>query len=126
VVDALAAKTLPSIQRSVKWGKAYYGVGDINGTALEPVPAATPAGMGKSTRGVELESLDEIDEHQITAWMNQVTSVPGVGGKIDNSWRLSSCQRTLSQRRPSFSAFGRKVLRPNDSFLSTSCGRCKG
>ncbi len=27
-VDALAAKTLPSLQRSVKWGMSYYGVGD--------------------------------------------------------------------------------------------------
>lgn len=27
-VDALAAETLPDIQRAVKWGMAYYGVGD--------------------------------------------------------------------------------------------------
>ena len=27
-VDALAAKTLPGLQRSVKWGMAWYGVGD--------------------------------------------------------------------------------------------------
>ena len=27
-VDALAAKTLPALQRSVKWGMAFYGVGD--------------------------------------------------------------------------------------------------
>src|SRR6476646_1099810 len=27
-VDALAAKTLPKLQRSVKWGIAWYGVGD--------------------------------------------------------------------------------------------------
>ncbi|POH57873.1 DUF1801 domain-containing protein [Arthrobacter glacialis] len=97
-VDALAAKTLPDLQRSVKWGMSYYGVGDgwcfccggfaghvkvmfVNGAALEPVPPVTPVGMGKSTRGVELESLIEIDEHQIAAWMQQVTSVPGVGGK---------------------------------------------
>ena len=97
-VDALAAKTLPNLQRSVKWGMAYYGVGDgwcfssggfeghvklmfINGAALEPVPPVTPVGMGKSTRGVELESVDDLDEHQIGAWMIQVASVPGVGGK---------------------------------------------
>jgi hypothetical protein len=97
-VDALAAKTLPDLQRSVKWGMSYYGVGDgwcfscggfagnvklmfINGAALDPVPPVTPVGMGKSTRGVELESLDDIDEPQIAAWMKQVASVPGVGGK---------------------------------------------
>lgn len=27
-VDALAAKTLPDLKRSIKWGMAYYGVGD--------------------------------------------------------------------------------------------------
>ena len=97
-VDALAAKTLPGLRRSVKWGMAYYGVGDgwcfscggfaghvklmfINGGALEPVPPVTPVGMGKSTRGVELESIEDIDERQIAAWMKQVASVPGVGGK---------------------------------------------
>jgi len=97
-VDALAAKTLPDLQRSVKWGMAYYGVGDgwcfscggfaghvklmfINGTALDPVPPVTPVGMGRSTRGVELKSLGDLDEPQVAAWMMQVTSVPGVGGK---------------------------------------------
>ena len=97
-VDALAARTLPGLQRSVKWGMSYYGVGDgwcfccggfaghvklmfVNGTALEPVPPAMPVGMGKSTRGVELESADDLDERQIAAWMKQVAAVPGVGGK---------------------------------------------
>ena len=97
-VDALAAKTLPDLRRSVKWGMSYYGVGDgwcfccggfaghvkvmfINGAALEPVPPVTPVGMGKSTRGVELGSVDDLDARQIAAWMTQVASVPGVGGK---------------------------------------------
>lgn len=96
-IDALAAQTLPGLQRSVKWGMAYYGVGDgwcfscggfaghvklmfINGTALHPVPPVTPVGMGKSTRGVELESVGEINEALIAEWMKQVASVPGVGG----------------------------------------------
>jgi hypothetical protein len=53
----------------------------VNGTALYPGLPVTPVGMGKSTRGVELESIDDIDERQIAAWMKQVASVPGVGGK---------------------------------------------
>jgi hypothetical protein len=28
-VDALAARTLPNLQRSVQWGMAYYGVGHV-------------------------------------------------------------------------------------------------
>ena len=97
-VDALAAKTLPDLQRSVKWGMAYYGVGDgwcfscggfaghvklmfINGGDLTPVPPVTPVGMGKATRGLELAELSDLDEAQVADWMRQVTSVPGVGGK---------------------------------------------
>lgn len=97
-VDALAARTLPALKRSVKWGMAWYGVGDgwcfccggfaghvkvmfINGAALEPVPPVTPVGMGKSTRGVELASADDLDARQVASWMKQVAAVPGVGGK---------------------------------------------
>jgi hypothetical protein len=97
-VDALAARTLRGLQRSVKWGMSYYGVGDgwcfccggfeghvklmfVNGATLVPVPPVTPVAMGKSTRGVELISVDDLDEHQIAAWMRQITAVPGVGRK---------------------------------------------
>ena len=95
-IDALAVRTLPGLQRSVKWGMSYYGVGDgwcfscggftdhvkvmfVNGAALDPVPPVTPVAMGKATRGVELRSVAEIDERQIAAWMTQVAAVPGVG-----------------------------------------------
>jgi hypothetical protein len=37
--------------------------------------------MGKSTRGVELESLDDLDERQVAAWMKQAAAAPGVGRK---------------------------------------------
>ena len=97
-IDALAAKTLPGLQRSVKWGMSYYGVGDgwcfccggfvghvklmfMNGTTLEPVPPVTPVAMGKSTRGLEIESEGDIDKRQIATWMKQVAATPGVGGK---------------------------------------------
>jgi hypothetical protein len=98
-IDALAAETLPNLQRSVKWGMAYYGVGDgwcfscggfaghvklmfINGaTLLDPVPPVTPIGMGKATRGVEPATLEDLDQGQAAIWMKQVTAAPGVGGK---------------------------------------------
>jgi hypothetical protein len=53
----------------------------VNGTALTPVPPVTPVAMGKSTRGVELKAVDDVDERQFAAWMKQVAAVPGVGGK---------------------------------------------
>ena len=97
-IDALAAKTLPGLQRAVKWGMAYYGVDGgwcftsgafvghvklmfIRGTEIEPEPPVTPIGMGKQTRGVELASVDELDEHQIASWMEHAAAVPFAGGK---------------------------------------------
>jgi hypothetical protein len=95
-VDALAAKSLPGLQRSVKWGMAWYGVGDGwcfscggfaghvkltfgRGTALTPVPPVTPIGMGKDSRGVDLESVDALDEGQLASWMKQAAAIPGFG-----------------------------------------------
>jgi hypothetical protein len=97
-VDALAAETLPGLLRSVKWGMAWYGVGDGwcfacggfaghvkvtfgRGTSLTPVPPAKPIGMGRDSRGVELGSVDDIDERQLASWMKQATDMPGFGGK---------------------------------------------
>ena len=95
-VDALAAETLPGLQRSVKWGIAWYGVGDGwcfacggfaghvkvafgRGTSLTPVPPETPIGMGKDTRAVNIESVDDIDEPQLASWMTQAAAIPGFG-----------------------------------------------
>jgi hypothetical protein len=95
-VDALAARTLPNLQRSVKWGMAWYGVGDGwcfscggfaghvkltfgRGTSLTPEPPVTPTGMGKASRGVELASLDDLDEAQVASWMSQAAALPGFG-----------------------------------------------
>jgi hypothetical protein len=95
-VDALAAATLPGLQRSIKWGMSWYGVGDGwcfacggfeghvklafgRGTSLQPEPPVTPIGMGKATRGIDLESVDDIDERQIASWMQQAAALPGFG-----------------------------------------------
>ena len=97
-VDALAAKTLPGLKRSVKWGIAWYGIGDGwcfccggfaghvkltfgRGTSLKPVPPVAPIGMGKDSRGVDLESVDDLDERQAASWMKQATAIPGFGKK---------------------------------------------
>ena len=97
-IDALAAETLPDLHRSVKWGMAYYGVGDGwcfssggfaghvkltfgHGTSLSPVPPVTPIGMGKNTRGVELASVEDLDKRQLALWMEQAASRPFFGAK---------------------------------------------
>jgi hypothetical protein len=97
-IDALAARTLPDLRRAVKWGMAYYGVGEgwcftsgafvghvkvmfIRGTELKPEPPVKPVAMGKQTRGVELTSLHDLDEPQIVSWMEQAATMPFASGK---------------------------------------------
>jgi hypothetical protein len=97
-IDALAAEQLSDLRRAVKWGMAYYGVDGgwcfssgafvghvklmfIRGTQLEPEPPVTPIGMGKSTRGVELASVDDLDERLVVSWMKQAATMPFLGGK---------------------------------------------
>ena len=48
---------------------------------LDPVPPVTHVGMGRSTRGVGLESVADIDEGQVATWMEQLAALTGVGGK---------------------------------------------
>jgi hypothetical protein len=35
--------------------------------------------MGKDSRGVELASLDDLDERQVASWMRQAAALPGFG-----------------------------------------------
>jgi hypothetical protein len=92
-VDAIAARTLPGLRRAVKWGMAYYGVDGgwcftsgafvghvkvmfMRGADLDPEPKVKPVAMGRNTRGVELASLDAIDERQLASWMEQAATMP--------------------------------------------------
>ncbi len=94
-VDALAVKALPDLKRAVKWGMAYYGVPGglcfssgafvghlklmfIRGNELQPEPPVIPTGMGKGTRGMELTSINELDEEQVLSWMAQAAKKPFV------------------------------------------------
>ena len=101
-IDVLAAAQLSDLRRAVKWGMAYYGVDGgwcfssgafvghvklmfIRGTALEPEPPVTPIGMGKSTRGVELTSVDDLNERLVASWMKQSSTMPFLRGT--KQWR---------------------------------------
>jgi hypothetical protein len=98
VAGATLARTLKGLERSVKWGLAWYGVGNGwcfscggfvghvklafgRGTSLRPEPPVRPIGMGRATRCVEIASAGDLDGRQDAAWMKQAAALPGFGGK---------------------------------------------
>lgn len=130
-IDALAAETLPNVQRAVKWGMAYYGVDGgwcfscgafvghvklmfIRGTELEPEPPVTPIGMGKATRGVELRSIKDLREPQAAAWMKQSAAIPFFGGssKKKASNTAAKKPRATKATKPQRSAIRKQQARP--------------
>lgn len=91
--DALIARTLPGIQRCIKWGMSFYGtdagwfvscggfadhvkITFLQGTKLSPVP---PVGTGKYTRGIDVERAADLDEALLAAWIVQASKFPGLG-----------------------------------------------
>jgi len=48
----------------------------IRGTELQPEPPVKPVAMGKNTRGIEVASIDDLDEAQLTSWIQQAAKIP--------------------------------------------------
>jgi len=97
-VDALAARTLPGLQRAVKWGMAFYGVGDGwcfscggfaghvkltfgRGTSLTPVPPVAPIGMGRTRAAWTSDPWTTSTNATRVVDGTKATAIPGFGGK---------------------------------------------
>lgn len=92
-LDRLITRTVPQVQKAVKWNSPFYGVTGqgwflsfhvftryvkvtfFNGLALRPIP---PGGTEKSkeARWIDLHE-GEFDETQMAAWVNQASALPG-------------------------------------------------
>jgi hypothetical protein len=68
-VDALAAKTLPDLQRSVKWGMSYYGVGDTGGDGQ--VDARCGARIHGRHRRTPDRGVDETSRVRARCWREE-------------------------------------------------------
>jgi hypothetical protein len=95
-VDALIERSVPDVQKAVKWNSPFYGVdakGDdqtwflsyhcftkylkvtfFRGTSLRPVPAG--ASKHKEVRYLDIHE-GEFDEAQFTDWVKQASKLPG-------------------------------------------------
>ena len=90
-LDALIVRSVPGVQKAVKWNSPLYGIEGqgwflsfhvftryvkvtfFRGTSLQPVP---PGGTGKDARWIDIHE-DDLDEAQIGTWIKQASSIPG-------------------------------------------------
>jgi hypothetical protein len=92
-LDALIARTVPSVRKAVKWNSPFYGVEDgvwflsfhcftkyvkvafFRGASLRPVPPA--ASKHKDVRYLDIHEDAPLDEAQLAAWVKQASQLPG-------------------------------------------------
>ena len=93
-LDALIVRSVPNVQKAVKWNSPFYGMAGrgwflsfhvftryvkvtfFRGTALKPVP---PGGTGKEARWIDMHE-DDLDEARIARWVKQAARLPGWDG----------------------------------------------
>ncbi|MBL7952514.1 MAG: DUF1801 domain-containing protein [Flavobacteriales bacterium] len=92
-LDALITRTLPKVQKAVKWNTPMYGTDEKNffmgfhmitkyvkvaffqGALLKPLPP--DASTQKKVRYLHIHENDAIDEKQFIAWVKQAAKLPG-------------------------------------------------
>jgi hypothetical protein len=96
-LDALIARTVPSLRKAVKWNSPFYGVAGpgqeggwflsfhcftkyvkvafFRGTSLRPVPPGES--KHREVRYLDIYEDDGFDEAQLAAWVKQASRLPG-------------------------------------------------
>lgn len=90
-LDALIVRTIPGVQKAVKWNSPMYGIEGqgwflsfhvftryvkvtfFQGTSLQPVP---PGGTSKDARWIDVHE-GELDEARMATWVRQAAALPG-------------------------------------------------
>lgn len=93
-LDALIVRTVPGVQKAVKWNSPFYGMDDkhwflsfhcfakyikiafFRGAELKPVPPVTST--QKDVRYLHIHEDDKLDEAQFTNWVKQASKLPGL------------------------------------------------
>ncbi len=94
-LDDLIVRTVPDVQKAVRWNSPWYGVeGEgwflsfhvfsryvkvtfLAGASLDPVPPGS--GKDPDSRWVDIHE-DEFDEAQLEEWVRQAAALPGWDG----------------------------------------------
>ncbi|MCY4372886.1 MAG: DUF1801 domain-containing protein [Spirochaetaceae bacterium] len=91
-LDDLIVRTVPDVQKAVRWNSPFYGIDGqgwflnchvftryvkvtfFKGASLRPVPPGS--GKDRDARWVDLYE-DALDEEQMAAWVRQAAALPG-------------------------------------------------
>ena len=91
-LDELICETISGLQYAVKWKKAYYGLPEVGwiiemvaydvsvnvvffgGADFDPPP---PLGDADRSRYIKLKTMDELEQPELTSWIEQAGRVPG-------------------------------------------------
>ncbi|MGV0834610.1 DUF1801 domain-containing protein [Mycolicibacterium thermoresistibile] len=92
-LDDLIVRTVPDVHKAVKWNQPFYGNRDdgwfmsfrcytkyvqvqfFRGTSLDPEPPK--ASKHPEVRYLDIHEDDEVDEGQLTSWIEQAANLPG-------------------------------------------------
>jgi hypothetical protein len=96
-LDALIVRTVPDVQKAVKWNSPFYGleseggkpawflgihcfnkyikVAFFRGAVLRPLPPGES--KQKEVRYLDIHEDDQLDEAQLAAWVKQASQLPG-------------------------------------------------
>jgi len=92
-VDAIVSRTVPRVNKAVKWNSPFYGVDGkgwflsfhmftkyvkvtfFNGASLMPLPPGES--KHQDVRHLDIREDDAIDERQLTSWIKQSSTMPG-------------------------------------------------
>ena len=92
-LDTIIARTVPAVNKAVKWNTPLYGIGDqgwflgfhcftkyvkvtfFRGRSLQPMPP----GESKTAdaRHLDIREDDPLDEAQVAEWVRQASLLPG-------------------------------------------------
>ncbi len=92
-LDALIVRTVPDVHKAVKWNQPFYGfegegwfmgfrcftmyvqLSFFRGSSLDPEPPK--AAKHPEVRYLNVHEHDELDEAQLTSWIEQASKLPG-------------------------------------------------
>jgi hypothetical protein len=92
-LDALIVRTVPGVQKAVKWNTPLYGVEGqgwflsyhcftkyvkvafLRGASLRPLPPGES--KQKDVRYLDIHEDDQLDETQFASWVKQASQLPG-------------------------------------------------